>query len=39
MRLPSGALRRRLAWFVLLYCGSALAFLFLVYGLRAIIPH
>jgi hypothetical protein len=30
---------RRLAWFVLLYCGGLVAFTALVYGLRTIIPH
>ncbi len=35
----AGGLRARLAWFVLLYCGSALAFAAVVYGLRAIVPR
>ena len=34
-----GPAAHRLAWFVLLYCGSALAFAAVVYGLRAIVPR
>ncbi len=34
-----GGLRGRLAWFVLLYRGSAVAFAAVVYGLRAIVPR
>ena len=30
---------RRLAWFVALYAGSAVAFALLTYGLRAVIPR
>jgi hypothetical protein len=36
---PPAPWRQRLAWFVLLYCGSLAAFTALVFGLRAIVPH
>jgi hypothetical protein len=34
-----GGLRSQLGWFVLLYCGSAVAFAAVVYGLRALVPR
>jgi hypothetical protein len=34
-----GSLRSRLAWFVVLYCGSAVAFAAVVYGFRALVPR
>jgi hypothetical protein len=36
---PPGGLRSKLGWFVLLYCGSAVAFAAAVYGLRALVPR
>ncbi len=36
-REPTG--RKRLAWFVVLYGASIVAFFALVYGLRAIVPR
>jgi hypothetical protein len=38
-RQSGSGLRARLGWFVLLYCGSALAFAAMVYAIRALIPH
>jgi hypothetical protein len=35
----SRSLAARLGWFVLLYCGSAVAFALAVYGFRALIPR
>ena len=34
-----GRLRSRVAWFVLLYLGSAAAFAAAVYGFKAIVPR
>lgn len=34
-----GRLRSRLGWFILLYCGSAVAFAAFTYGFRALIPR
>jgi hypothetical protein len=36
---PQSGLGARRGWFVLLYCGSALAFAAAVYGFRALVPH
>ena len=38
-RQGGSGLRARLGWFVLLYCGSALAFAAAVYAIRALVPH
>jgi hypothetical protein len=35
----SRSLGVRLGWFLLLYCGSAIAFAAAVYGFRALIPR